>query len=76
MSVVNCTDDEVKVEFSKPDPEAGKAALGALEMCIRDRAKCLRMQGKCLYYIKRYDEAWMLMNQALDIAIQLSLIHI
>ena len=34
-------------------------------------AKCLRMQGKCLYYIKRYDEAWMLMNQALDIAIQI-----
>ena len=29
LSVVNCTDDEVKVEFSKPDPEAGKAALGA-----------------------------------------------
>ena len=27
LSVVNCTDDEVKVEFSKPDPEAGKAAL-------------------------------------------------
>ena len=22
LSVVNCTDDEVKVEFSKPDPEA------------------------------------------------------
>ena len=34
-------------------------------------AKCLRMQGKCLYYIKRYDEAWILMNQALDIAIQI-----
>ena len=31
LSVVNCTDDEVKVEFSKADPEAGKAALGALE---------------------------------------------
>ncbi|MDR0962468.1 MAG: 4-hydroxythreonine-4-phosphate dehydrogenase PdxA [Mediterranea sp.] len=31
LSVVNCTDDEVKVEFSKTDPEAGKAALGALE---------------------------------------------
>ena len=28
LSVVNCTDDEVKVEFSKPDVEAGKAALG------------------------------------------------
>ena len=34
LSVVNCTDDEVKVEFSKPDPEAGKAALGALERAI------------------------------------------
>ena len=36
LSVVNCTDDEVKVEFSKPDPEAGKAALGALERAIED----------------------------------------
>ncbi len=34
LSVVNCTDDEVKVEFAKPDPEAGKAALGALEKAI------------------------------------------
>ena len=30
------TDDEVKVEFSKPDPEAGKAALGALEKAIEE----------------------------------------
>ena len=37
LSVVNCTDDEVKVEFSKPDPEAGKAALGALERAISRR---------------------------------------
>lgn len=36
LSVVNCTDDEVKVEFSKPDMEAGKAALGALERAIED----------------------------------------
>ncbi len=36
LSVVNCTDDEVKVEFSKTDPEAGKAALGALEHAIRE----------------------------------------
>lgn len=36
VSVVNCTDDEVKVEFSKPDPEAGKAALGALEKAIEE----------------------------------------
>ena len=34
-------------------------------------AKCLRMQGKCLYYIKRYDEAWSLVNEALGIAIQI-----
>ena len=36
LSVVNCTDDEVKVEFSKPDPEAGRAALGALERAIEE----------------------------------------
>lgn len=36
LSVVNCTDDEVKVEFAKPDPEAGKAALGALEKAIEE----------------------------------------
>lgn len=31
LSIVNCMDDEVKVEFSKPDAEAGHAALVALE---------------------------------------------
>ena len=36
LSVVNCTDDEVKVEFAKPDAEAGKAALGALERAIEE----------------------------------------
>lgn len=36
LSVVNCTDDEVKVEYSKPDMEAGKAALGALEKAIEE----------------------------------------
>lgn len=36
LSVVNCTDDEVKVEFSKADLEAGKAALGALEKAIEE----------------------------------------
>lgn len=36
LSVVNCTDDEIKVEFSKPDPEAGKAALDALEKAIEE----------------------------------------
>ena len=36
LSVVNCSDDEVKVEFSKADPEAGKAALDALERAIEE----------------------------------------
>lgn len=36
MSVVNCTDDEVKVEFSQPSVESGKAALGALEQAVRE----------------------------------------
>lgn len=36
LSVVNCTDDEVKVEFSKADSDAGKAALGALEKVIEE----------------------------------------
>lgn len=36
LSVVNCTDDEVKVEFAKADVEAGKAAFGALEKAIEE----------------------------------------
>ena len=36
LSVVNCTDDEVKVEFGKADVEAGKAALGALEKAMEE----------------------------------------
>lgn len=36
LSVLNCTDDEVKVEFSKADPGAGKAALDALEWAVED----------------------------------------
>lgn len=36
LSVLNCTDDEVKVEFSKPDAESGKAALDALERALND----------------------------------------
>lgn len=36
LSVVNCTDDEVKVEFSKADPDAGKAALSALEKAVEE----------------------------------------
>ena len=42
LSVVNCTDDEVKVEFSKPDVEAGKAALGALEKAIEEYKEGMR----------------------------------
>lgn len=36
LNVVNCTDDEVKVEFSKADAEAGKAALVALEKAVEE----------------------------------------
>lgn len=36
LSVVNCSDDEVKVEFSKPDPEAGKAAFDSLKRAIEE----------------------------------------
>ncbi len=36
LNVVNCSDDEVKVEFSKPDPESGKAAFDALEKAIEE----------------------------------------
>ncbi len=36
LSVVNCIDDEVKVEYAKADPEAGKAALGALEKAVEE----------------------------------------
>ena len=35
-SIVNCTDDEVKVEFAKADTEAGKAALAALEKAVEE----------------------------------------
>lgn len=41
LSVVNCTDDEIKVEFSKPDVESGKAALGALQKAIEEYKKGL-----------------------------------
>lgn len=36
LSIINCIDDEVKVEFSKPDPAAGKAAFAALEKALED----------------------------------------
>jgi 4-hydroxythreonine-4-phosphate dehydrogenase len=41
LSVLNCTNDEIKVEFSKPDAEAGKAALDALEKALNDYRKGL-----------------------------------
>ena len=36
LSIVNCSETEVKVEFSKPDVEAGKSALEALERVVSD----------------------------------------
>lgn len=36
LSVVNCIEEEVKVEFSKPTTEAGKAALAALERATEE----------------------------------------
>jgi len=36
LSVVNCTDDEIKVEFTKPTSEAGKAAFEALEKAAEE----------------------------------------
>lgn len=36
LNVLNCTDDEVKVEFSKPTQEAGNAAYAALERVMQD----------------------------------------
>lgn len=36
LNVLNCTDDELKVELSKPTPEAGKAALDALETALKN----------------------------------------
>ncbi|MCI1648120.1 MAG: 4-hydroxythreonine-4-phosphate dehydrogenase PdxA, partial [Bacteroides sp.] len=36
LNVVNCINEEVKVEFSKADPEAGKAAFDALEKAVEE----------------------------------------
>ena len=36
LSILNCTEDELKVELSKPTTEAGKAALDALERALQD----------------------------------------
>lgn len=34
LNIINCVSDDIKVEFSKPDLEAGKAALAALERAL------------------------------------------
>ena len=36
LSIVNCTEDELKGGTLKPTPEAGKAALDALERVLQD----------------------------------------
>ena len=36
LNILNCTDDELKVELTKPTAEAGKAALDALEKALQD----------------------------------------
>ena len=36
LNILNCTDDELKVELGKPMPEAGKASLDALEKALED----------------------------------------
>ena len=36
LSVVNCANDEVKVEFAKPSEEAGRAEFDALERALAD----------------------------------------
>ena len=36
LSILNCTEDELKVELTKPTPEAGKAGLDALERALAD----------------------------------------
>jgi 4-hydroxythreonine-4-phosphate dehydrogenase len=38
-NIINCTDDEVKVDPGKSTPEAGKAALDALERAVADLKK-------------------------------------
>lgn len=36
LNILSCTEDEVKVELTKPTQEAGKAALAALERALQD----------------------------------------
>jgi 4-hydroxythreonine-4-phosphate dehydrogenase len=39
INVINCNEEEVKVELGRPSPEAGKAALDALEKALDDYKK-------------------------------------
>lgn len=41
VNVLNCVDDELKVELTRPTREAGKAALAALEKALADYAEGL-----------------------------------
>lgn len=41
INIINCSNDDVKVEIAKPSPEAGAAALAALEMATADLNKGL-----------------------------------
>ena len=36
VNIINCSDEDLMVELSKPTPEAGKAALEALEKALAD----------------------------------------
>ncbi len=36
VNILNCTEDELKVELTKPTEDAGKAALSALEKALQD----------------------------------------
>ncbi len=36
LNIVNCVDDEIKVELGKPSAEGGKAALDALEFALKE----------------------------------------
>ena len=36
VNIVNCTEEELKVELGKPTAEAGRAALAALELAMRE----------------------------------------
>ncbi len=36
INIINCTDDEIKVEMGQSTPEAGKASLSALEKATED----------------------------------------